>query len=295
MDERLEIVVPKGVPRTRLEDFLLGRFTGLSKMYIRDVIRSENCEVNGRFENKGFRVRADDLIEIVIDPERENAMRPQKIALDIIYEDAHLIAINKPSGMLAHPTHRERSGTMLNAVTYHVNANRGDRPFIRPGLIHRLDKETSGVVVLAKTDAAHRKIAGQFMKRTVEKKYLALVEGSVKDEAGTIEAPIGRYPETKFWDVKHDGKPARTLFRVLERSDGFTLLELEPFTGRTNQLRIHCEHIGHPIIGDIKRGGREFERLCLHAWKLSFRHPHTREPLTFEAENSFGHPLQRQT
>ncbi len=292
MDERMEIVVPRGVPRTRLEDFLLARFTGLSKMYIRDVIRSEKCEVNGRFENKGFRVRADDLIEIVIDPTRENAMRPQKIELDIIYEDGHVIAINKPSGMLVHPTHRERSGTMLNAVTYHVNANRDDGEFIRPGLIHRLDKETSGVVVLAKTAAAHRKIAAQFMKRTVEKKYLALVEGIVRDNAGIIEAPIGRYPETKFWDVKEDGKPARTEFSVLERSGGTTLLELEPFTGRTNQLRIHCEHIGHPILGDIKRGGREFERLCLHAWKLSFRHPHTREAVVFEAENSFAYHLQ---
>ena len=288
----MEIVVPKGVPRTRLEDFLLARFTGLSKMYIRDVIRSEKCEVNGRFENKGFRVRADDLIEIVIDPTRENAMRPQKIALDIIYEDAHLIAINKASGMLVHPTHRERSGTMLNAVTYHVNQNRDGGAFIRPGLIHRLDKETSGVVVLAKSDAVHRKIAAQFMKRTVEKKYLALVEGTVKEDAGSIEAPIGRYAETKFWDVKEDGKPARTEFRVLERSGDTTLLELEPFTGRTNQLRIHCEHIGHPIVGDIKRGGREFERLCLHAWKLSFRHPHTRETITFEAENSFAQHLQ---
>lgn len=283
MTERIEIQVPKGVPRTRLEDFLLGRFTGLSKMYIRDVVRDEKCEVNGRNENIGFRVRADDLIEIELDMERENAMRPQKIELSIIYEDAHLIVIDKPAGMLVHPTHRERNGTLLNAVTYHVNiGNKG--AFIRPGLIHRLDKETSGVVVLAKTAAAHRKIAGQFMKRFVKKTYLALVDGDVEADNGSIDAPIGRFDETKFWDVKEDGKPSQTNYRVAERYADTTLLELEPVTGRTNQLRIHCQHIGHPIVGDIKRGGREFERLCLHAWKIAFRHPSGGEFLQFEAD-----------
>lgn len=287
MTKRIEIVVPKGVPRTRLEDFLLGRFTGLSKMYIRDVVRGEKCEVNGRNENIGFRVRADDLIEIELDMERENAMRPQKIEIAIIYEDGHLIVIDKPPGMLVHPTHRERNGTLLNAVSYHVNfENKG--AFIRPGLIHRLDKETSGVVVLAKTAAAHRKIAGQFMKRSVKKTYLALVDGIVEADEGVIEAPIGRFEETKFWDVKEDGKPSQTNFRVAERRADTTLLELEPVTGRTNQLRIHCGHIGHPIVGDIKRGGREFERLCLHAWKLTFRHPNSGEHMEFEAGNSFS-------
>ena len=284
MTERIEIVVPKGVPRTRLEAYLLARFTGLSKMYIRDVIRSEKCEVNGRNENIGFRVRADDLIEIELDIERENAMRPQKIPINILFEDAHLIVIDKPAGMLVHPTHRERNGTLLNAVTYHVNIeNKG--AFIRPGLIHRLDKETSGIVVLAKTAAAHRKIAGQFMKRVVSKTYLALVEGNVEADEGTIDAPIGRFEETKFWDVKDDGKPSRTNFRVAERRGDTTLIELEPVTGRTNQLRIHCQHIGHPIVGDVKRGGREFERMWLHAWKLSFRHPSSGEQMEFEAEN----------
>lgn len=284
MTERIEIVVSKGVPRTRLEDYLLERFTGLSKMYIRDVIRGEKCEVNGRNENIGFRVRADDLIEIELDIERENAMRPQKIPIHILFEDAHLIVIDKPAGMLVHPTHRERNGTLLNAVTYHVNIdNKG--AFIRPGLIHRLDKETSGIVVLAKTAAAHRKIAGQFMKRSVGKKYLAVVEGIVEADEDTIDAPIGRFEETKFWDVKDDGKPSRTNFRVAERRGDTTLIELEPVTGRTNQLRIHCQHIGHPIVGDVKRGGREFERMCLHAWKLSFRHPSSGEQMEFEAEN----------
>src|SRR5690606_27456721 len=130
----------------------------------------------------------------------------------------------------------------------------------------------------------HSRIARQFMKRTVEKRYLALVEGIVEKDAGTIEAPIGRYAETKFWDVKEDGKPSTTNFRVLERNADTTLLELEPVTGRTNQLRIHCEHIGHAIVGDIKRGGREFERLCLHAWKLRIRHPVGGEPLEFAAD-----------
>lgn len=285
----------------RLEDFLLGHFSGLSKMYLRDAVKSERCEVNGRWENRGYKLRSNDLIEIVVDPDRETAMKPENIDLDIVFEDEHIIVVNKPAGMLVHPSHRENSGTMLNALSFYLNtktepqavaggithgqspatAGVGDKT-IRPGLPHRLDKQTSGLIVVVKSALAHRRLSADFMKKRVEKRYLALVDGIVERDAGTVEAPIGRFADLKMWSVKEDGKHSESRFWVRERYADTTLIELEPVTGRTNQLRIHCELIGHPIVGDTQRGGREFQRMCLHAYKLAFPHPITREPVSCE-------------
>jgi 23S rRNA pseudouridine1911/1915/1917 synthase len=217
--------------------------------------------------------------------------------------------------MLVHPSHREKTGTLLNALTYHLNrpvprggnatvkerapvhhtavdADRGtlvhtrvsarrDTPHIRPGLVHRLDKQTSGLIVVAKTPGAHRILSRHFLKKLVQKRYIALVEGVIKEDEGTIEAPIGRHADIKHWSVKEGGKFSQTRFWVRERHADTTLVELEPVTGRTNQLRIHCELIGHPIAGDVRRGGREFARLCLHAHNLAFPHPATGEIVKF--------------
>ena len=319
VNQRLEILVPDETRRTRLEDYLFGAFPNLSRMYLREVVRDAQCEVNGRHENVGFRVRGGDYIEIELDPTRETAMLPQRIPLDIVFEDEHLIVVNKPPGMLVHPTHRDKRGTLLNALAFHLNAECGTRnaefepprpeetmsspetndlgakdsafgirhfafsgesairnpqsAIVRPGLVHRLDKQTSGLIVVAKSVLVHRRLARQFQKKLVEKKYLALVEGVVERDEGTIEGTIGRHAEEKRWGLKEGGKHSTTRFRVLERNADATLLELEPVTGRTNQLRIHCESIGHSILGDVSRGGRAFERLCLHACRLSFRHP----------------------
>ena len=298
MEKRVEIVTPQSAEKMRLEDFLLDHFSNLSKMYLREIVKTARCEVNGRHENIGYRLRADDFIEIIVDHTRGTAMRPEKIPLDIIHEDSDIIVVNKPAGMLAHPSHRENSGTLLNALVFYLNdecrmindelkaknssfiTHRSS--LIRPGLIHRLDKQTSGLMVVAKNARAHRILSGHFMKKRVEKRYLALVEGVVKPDEGTIDAPIGRYDELKHWSVKSDGKHSESRFWVRERFADTTLIELEPVTGRTNQLRIHCELIGHPIVGDTRRGGREFERLCLHAYKLAFPHPTSNEPMSFE-------------
>lgn len=271
----------------RLEDFLLDQFRGLSKIYLREIVKTERCEVNGRWENIGYRLRPNDFIEIELDPTRENSMVPQDIPLDIVFEDEHLIVVNKPIGMLVHPSHRDKTGTLLNALAFHVN-RQGMDPHIRPGLIHRLDKETSGLIVAAKNARTHRILATHFEKKLVEKRYLALVDGIVADDEGTITGAIGRYVEEKRWGLKEDGRESETRFRVRERAGNKTLLELEPVTGRTNQLRIHCETIGHPIVGDTARGGSNFERLCLHAHKLSFTHPATRERIEFESTPDFG-------
>jgi 23S rRNA pseudouridine1911/1915/1917 synthase len=288
MEQRLELNVPQAAHRRRLEDFLFDHFGGLSRMYLRELVRDGKCEVNGRHENRGYRIRANDFLELRIDLTRENAMRPEDVALDIVYEDEHLVVVNKPAGMLVHPTHRDKTGTLLNALAFHINKETpSGSPMLRPGLIHRLDKQTSGLIVAAKNERVHRIIAGQFQRKTVEKRYLALVRGLVADDEGTIDAPIGRYEEHKHWDVKTDGKRAITRFWARERFDDSTLLELEPVTGRTNQLRIHAAHIGHPILGDTSRGGGEHTRLCLHAWRLGFRHPVNGQALELRAPIKF--------
>jgi 23S rRNA pseudouridine1911/1915/1917 synthase len=295
VDERIELTAAPAENKMRLEDFLLDQFRGLSKIYLREIVKTERCEVNGRWENIGYRLRPNDFVEIELDPTRENSMVPQDIPLDIVFEDEHLIVVNKPIGMLVHPSHRDKTGTLLNALTFHLNKNSAVRtphsavpiPHIRPGLIHRLDKETSGLIVAAKNARTHRILATHFEKKLVEKRYLALVDGIVADDEGTITGAIGRYVEEKRWGLKEDGRESETRFRVLERTGNKTLLELEPVTGRTNQLRIHCETIGHPIVGDIARGGSNFPRLCLHAHKLSFIHPSTRQRVQFESAPAF--------
>lgn len=287
MDTRLEIVIPEAGRKQRLEDFLCDHFRSLSKLYLRQIVRTGRCEINGRHENIGYRLRVNDFIEIELDPTRENSMVPQAIPLDIVYEDEHLIVVNKPSGMLVHPSHRDKSGTLLNALAYYLNNPSANDHFVRPGLIHRLDKDTSGLIVASKSKWVHGRIATQFEKKSVEKLYLAMVDGIVSEESGVIEGAIGRFPELKTWALKADGRYAETRFRVRKRMVGKTLVELEPVTGRTNQLRIHCQAAGYPIIGDTERGGSTYERLCLHAYKLKFRHPVTRDQMEFECPISF--------
>ncbi len=314
VDEKIVIQVNPAAQKMRLEDFLLDHFSGLSKMYLRDIVKTERCEVNGRWENRGYRLRSNDLIEVVVDPDRETAMKPEDIPLDIVFEDEHIVVVNKPAGMLVHPSHRENNGTMLNAIVYHLNKEiltqrrkdaekegSGDEDksafripqsaIIRPGLPHRLDKQTSGLIVVAKTALAHRRLSADFMKKLVEKRYLALVEGIIEQDEGTIEAPIGRFAELKQWSVKADGKHSESRFWVRERYTDTTLIELEPVTGRTNQLRIHCELIEHPIVGDVQRGGRENSRLCLHAYKLAFQHPSNGERMEFQSDAQDGFSL----
>ncbi|MBX3266954.1 MAG: RluA family pseudouridine synthase [Acidobacteria bacterium] len=288
MTQRIEIVVPTEIVRMRLDEFLFRHFGGLSKMYLRNVVRDEKCEVNGRNENLGYKLRSGDLIEIELDLTRETAMQPQEMPLDIVYEDSDLLVVNKAAGMLVHPNNRDKNGTLLNALSFYLNREttygNGSEPAIRPGLVHRLDKDTSGLMVISKNTNAQKKLMKSFSRKFVHKRYLALVDGIVAQDVGVIDLAVGRFAERKIWDVKETGKPAETRYEVLERRSGRTLLKLEPVTGRTNQLRIHCAAIGHPITGDIQRGGSEHERLCLHAAELGFRHPATRENVIFYSE-----------
>lgn len=292
MARRVEIVATADDHKMRLDDMLFDRFGSLSKMYLRELIKNGQCEINGRWENSGYKMRSSDFVEIEVDSTRETAMRAEDIEIDVVFEDVHLMVVNKPAGMLVHPTHRDKNGTLLNALTFYLN-DRGNelkgnaRGRIRPGLVHRLDKQTSGLMVIAKNEKTHRKLAEQFRRKLVQKRYMAVVDGTVTQDDGEIDLPIGRFAEKKMWDVKADGKSARTRFWVKKRDGKFTWLELEPVTGRTNQLRIHCAAIGHPICGDLIRGGTENERLCLHAYSISFQHPITKEDLKFQADADF--------
>ncbi|MCA1640181.1 MAG: RluA family pseudouridine synthase, partial [Acidobacteria bacterium] len=279
------------------------------KMYLRNSVKKGECKVNSNIEMRGgYHLLKGDLVEIEINLKAETAMKPENISLEIVFEDEEVIVINKPVGMLVHPTFAQKTGTLLNALAFYFNNKNQLRitdyelsenvnvrsaicnshsKIVRPGLVHRLDRETSGLMVIAKTKRAHRILSDHFGRRLVEKKYLAMVEGNVENDSGTINAPIGRFEDKKHWGVKADGKPSETLYRVLERFSEKTLLELEPVTGKTNQLRIHCAFLGHPIIGDKLYKGREFPRLCLHAARLSFWHPNGTNRMEFESQIPF--------
>jgi 23S rRNA pseudouridine1911/1915/1917 synthase len=275
----------------RLDEFLASRFGSLSRMRIANVIGEGACRINGGLARAGYRLVVGDSLDVSFDEGAPTAMTPEPIPLEIVYEDDQVIVVVKRAGMLVHPTLSVKSGTLANALAYHLNKSRieGGRwtiapahpladaePVVRPGMIHRLDRSTSGLIVLAKTPRALTVLSRHFRKRLVEKRYLALVVDSVEEEAGSISAAIGRDPDQQpRWRVMDGGRHAETKFRVLERMAQATLLELEPVTGRTNQLRIHCAYIGHPIVGDEMYGCKDDRemRLCLHASSLSFHHP----------------------
>jgi 23S rRNA pseudouridine1911/1915/1917 synthase len=285
VSERFEFQVTTKDYKKRLDEFLFAEFPHLSRMYLRELVRDEKCEVNGRLENRGYLLKTKDFIEVEVDRTRQTSLQPEPIPIEIIFEDEEFLVADKPSGMLVHPTVGVRTGTLLNALAFHLNSSKNETDtFRRAGLVHRLDKDTSGLMVIAKTARSHRILCSHFQRKLVEKRYFALVDGKLEEDSGTIDAPIGRYAETRVWNIKADGKRAVTNFWVKCRFADKTLLELEPVTGRTNQLRIHLAHLGHPILGDVKYGGREFSRLCLHAFRLNFWHPNGNKWLKFETD-----------
>lgn len=288
--KKFEFQINERFHKKRLDEFLFNEFQSMSKAYLRRVVKEENCEVNGYIANSGIKLKKDDFIEIEVDINQERGMKAEEMSLEIVFEDREIIVINKPVGMLVHPTNYERNGTLLNGLTYYLNQNTNGDLFIRPHLIHRLDRETSGLILIAKNSKASKVLCNHFKRKLFEKKYLALVEGIVEQDSGEINAPIGRDESERRWKVIEGEKVSQSKYKVLKRYRDKTLLELEPVTGRTNQLRIHCDFIGHPISGDKLHTRNEFSRLCLHASKLGFRHPFNGKYLEFEANITF--PLQ---
>jgi len=330
MTEALRFQIDERDAGSRVDEFCATRFGNLSRMRIANLIEAGACLVNGDAGRAGYRLAAGDLVEAAFEDGTPTSMSPENTPLEVVFEDDQIVVVVKPAGMLVHPTRSVKSGTLANALAYHLNRSRiedggsriedresriaktpldaGDsrslildpRPsildsqsFIRPGLVHRLDRATSGLMLIAKTPRALRVLSKHFRKRLVEKRYSALVHGEIETDAGSINAPIGRdADERPQWRVMEEGRPAETRFTVLERLLGATFLELEPVTGRTNQLRIHCAHIGHPIVGDEVHFGLRIEdcglaqspkRLCLHAAKLAFHHPSSGEWLEIDS------------
>jgi len=285
---KFQFQITETVRKKRLDKFLFDKIATVSQIYLRDLITDGKCTINGEVKDGGYHLQKDDAVEIEVDVRAETSTMPENIPLEIVFEDSELLVINKSPAMLVHPTRGVRNGTLLNALAFYLNyTEKGElktEKIVRASLVHRLDKRTSGLMVIAKNPHSHRVLSNHFQRKLIEKKYYAVVEGAVAEDSGTINAPIGRNAEERFWFVTAGGKPAESRFQVIERLANATLLSLEPVTGRTNQLRLHCAHIGHPIIGDDKYGGRAFERLCLHAYKLSFYHPNGNRRLEFETE-----------
>ncbi len=279
-------------------------------MHIATLITEGACLVNGVAAHGGQRLSVGDEVEFACDEAAQTAMTPEPLPLEIVYEDAQMLVVVKPAGMLMHPTRGVKSGTLANALAYHLNRERiesqsapdaaakeTDAPAhppaasfvaVRPGLVHRLDRATSGLVVVAKTDSALSARARHTHERRIEKRYLATLDGCVAANEELISAPIGRDPAAHpKWRVMADGKPSASHLRVLARRATCTLVEFTPLTGRTNQLRIHSSHIGHPITGDEWYGrtnaAATAARLCLHASRLAFHHPANGAWMEFES------------
>src|SRR2546423_1386354 len=285
----IELLVPKEAARLRLDQFLARELPQFSRSRLQELIRNEFVMLNGSPARPRDLVRGDDRIEINEPPPEKIDTAPEAIPLEIIYEDDELIVINKQPGLVVHPGAGQRHGTLVNALLHHFPKLSGIGGKERPGIVHRLDKETSGCLVVAKTDQAHRKLSEQFAARSVEKIYLALVAGKLRKSFGVIEEKIGRHPihRKRMSVASKQGRTAKTEFRALGSSDAMSLLECKLHSGRTHQVRVHLQHLHHPVLGDKIYGGKHvksFSRQMLHAWKLGFEHPHTSEWKTFEAQ-----------
>ena len=270
-------------------DAYISENTEYSRTAVQRLIEEEKITVNGKKEKASYKVQNGDRIEIEEEPAREIKLKAQDIPLQILYEDKDIIVVNKPKGMVVHPANGNPDGTLVNAVmAICKDSLSGIGGEIRPGIVHRLDKNTSGAIIIAKNDKAHINLSEQLKNHEIKKTYIALVRGVVKENNATINMPIGRSKkDRKKMDVDKNGKEAITHFKVLKRYKDCTLLEINIETGRTHQIRVHLSHIGYPIIGDeVYSNGknkRNIEGQCLHAKSLDFKHPITGKNMHIEA------------
>ncbi len=293
----------------RLDAYLAARVPTLSRARVQQLLKAGEIHVNGRVEKASYHVVTGDVITLRVPaPVEPTGIRPENIPLDIVYQDADLLVIDKPTGLVVHPGAGNWSGTLVNALLYHVTDLSGIGGELRPGIVHRLDKETSGLMLVAKNDVTHRALAEMIERRTVVREYLALAWGTIADETFTVNAPIGRHPTERqrmavLADASITGtrRHAVTHFTVRERMLHATALTARLETGRTHQIRVHLSYYGYPVVGDPVYGQRVARRIlpllsprarvavealpgqALHAFRLSFPHPRTREPLVFTA------------
>ncbi|MFO7963736.1 MAG: RluA family pseudouridine synthase [Desulfobacterales bacterium] len=285
----------------RLDVFVAEKVDRLSRTSATQLIKSGYVTVDSRLKKPGYLLKCGDHIFGAIPKAEAGDFVPEPIQLSVLFEDDDIIVIDKPPGMVVHPAPGHSSGTLVNALLYHCPHLPGISGEIRPGIVHRLDKDTSGILVVAKSESALRDLSEQFKHRKVQKEYIALVIGDPKTECATIELPIGRHPvnRKKMSVVSRKSRSAKTEWRLLERLNGYSLLRLHIKTGRTHQIRVHCAAMGHPILGDPVYGRqrapkgtaaekaaviKSVKRQMLHAGRLSFRHPQTKSAMSFAAE-----------
>lgn len=283
----------------RLDAYLASAITGWSRARLQRLIEDDDVLVNGQASKPAYKLRLKDEIEVDLTTAPVTDFQPENIPLDIIHEDESLVVVNKPAGLVVHPGAGVASGTLANALAFHF-AQLSDRAGkFRPGIVHRLDKDTSGLLVVAKSETAHEDLSEQFRARAVLKSYVALVHGRVEHETGKIDQPIARDPSNRIrMTVSRSGRSALSLYRVRRRYQRFTLLDVELKTGRTHQIRVHLAWLKHPVVGDEVYGGgrdktlqdpelrprvRKLGRQFLHAEQLGFVHPTTRQPMRFSA------------
>lgn len=287
--KEFKIVVEETDAVQRIDRFLTGKFRDeFSRSFIQKLINGGHVIMNGNPVKNNMKVKAGDAIELTVPPAEKTDLVVEDIPLNIAFEDSHLIIINKPAGMVVHPGAGNATGTMVNALLGHCKALSVIGGEERPGIVHRLDKDTSGLLVVAKDDYTHRKLSLLFQKRKIKRKYIAFVRGVVELDNGTIDLPIGRdKADRQKMAVGFDNaKEAVTHYTVVKRFDDYTMLELVLGTGRTHQIRTHLQYLGHPLLGDKKygRSSEVINRQALHAAVLGFKHPVSKEVMEFEAE-----------
>ena len=300
----------KGQEPLRVDKFLMNFIENATRNKVQQAAKDGNIYVNGVAVKQNYKVKAGDEVKVLLAyPPYENLLTPENIPLDIVYEDDALLVVNKPAGMVVHPGHGNYSGTLINALIYHFD-NLPNNSSDRPGLVHRIDKDTSGLLVIAKTESAMAYLTNQFFHKTSKREYVALVWGNMEDNEGTIEGNIGRNPKNRLQNIVYlgdeadQGKPAVTHYKVLERLGYVTLISCQLETGRTHQIRVHLKHIGHTLFNDERYGGdkilkgttftkykqfvdncfKALPRQALHAKTLAFEHPVTKEWMEFDSE-----------
>ncbi len=307
--EHFRFVADKGQQPLRVDKYLMNKIENATRNKIQKAAKDGNIHVNESPVKQNYKVKAGDVVQVLFEhPPYEFLLTPEDIPLDIVYEDEAVLVVNKPAGMVVHPGHGNYSGTLINALTFHFD-NLPQNSSNRPGLVHRIDKDTSGLLVIAKTEEAMTDLSKQFFNKTTEREYVALVWGNVEVDSGTVEGNIGRHPKNRLQntvfegDDAEKGKPAVTHFEVIERLGYVTLVSCRLETGRTHQIRVHMKHIGHTLFNDERYGGdsilkgthfskyKQFVDNCfkilprqaLHARTLGFSHPVSGEWMKFEA------------
>lgn len=291
MQKKPLLIVPSEQSNSRIDKFLAQNLPDVSRSSLLHLFLEHNITLNGKPAAKNARLKIGDAVEVILPELKELEAKPEDIPLDIVFEDDDIIIVNKPKGMVVHPSNGHKNGTLVNALLAHCAGElSGINGVIRPGIVHRIDKDTSGLLMVAKNNYAHLKLAEQIKSHSFSREYEAIVYGNFKEAEGEISLPIGRSPidRKKMVVIEKNSKPAITYFKVLCNFKGFSYLRLTLKTGRTHQIRVHMAHIGHPVAGDAVYGPKkvitELNGQCLHAIHLGFVHPKTGKYMQFETE-----------